>query len=242
MDKVKQQILEEMGITLWNVRAHRSTPPTDELTAPSLNNLAAEPDYPPSSENVANLSDWQLLQKTVSQCQRCSLGQTRKNTVFGSGATSAHWMFIGEAPGAEEDRQGEPFVGRAGQLLTAMIVALGMQRESVFIANVLKCRPPENRDPMGEEVVQCSPYLLQQIQTVQPRMIVSMGRFAAQALLQTDQSIGQLRGRVHHYGETGIPMVATYHPAYLLRSPLEKRKAWQDLQLARETYRTINPA
>lgn len=143
-------------------------------------------------------------------------------------------MFVGEAPGAEEDRQGLPFVGRAGQLLNEMLFALGLERGSVFICNVLKCRPPDNRDPMGNEVVQCEPYLHRQIALLSPRVIVAMGRFAAQSLLKSQQSIGRLRGNVHQYGDLTLPLVVTYHPAYLLRSPADKGKAWEDLQLARE--------
>jgi DNA polymerase len=157
------------------------------------------------------------------------------NTVFGDGNPNADWMVIGEAPGAEEDRQGLPFVGRAGQLLNAMIAALGMRREDVYIANVLKCRPPNNRDPLGNEVLECSPYLRAQIHNIRPRIILALGRFAAQALLQTTTPISRLRGSVHRYGEFDTPLVVSYHPAYLLRSPLEKRKAWQDLQLAMRT-------
>jgi len=178
-------------------------------------------------------SDLVSLETTVSACARCSLHKDRNKSVFGVGNPNADLMFVGEAPGAEEDRQGLPFVGRAGQLLEAMLGAIDMKREQCFIANVLKCRPPNNRDPMGEEVRQCSPYLLRQIELIQPRLLVAMGRFAAQALLQTHQSIGKLRGEVHHYGEQKIPLVVTYHPAYLLRSPLEKRKAWDDLKKIR---------
>jgi DNA polymerase len=149
------------------------------------------------------------------------------------GHESADWMFVGEAPGAEEDRQGLPFVGRAGQLLTAMIIALGMRREEVYIANVLKCRPPNNRDPMGTEVRQCESYLHQQVAHVQPKIIVALGRFAAQSLVKTTRPIGKLRNHVYTFEDSGIPLVVTYHPAYLLRNPLDKRKVWQDLCLAK---------
>jgi uracil-DNA glycosylase family 4 len=144
---------------------------------------------------------------------------------------------IGEAPGKDEDQQGEPFVGRAGQLLNAMLQAIGLKREQVYIANILKCRPPNNRDPRPEEVVCCEPYLLRQIALIKPGIILAVGRISAQNLLQTDTPIGKLRGKVHRFRDTGIPLVATYHPAYLLRSPVEKRKAWQDLQLALRTLR-----
>jgi DNA polymerase len=155
--------------------------------------------------------------------------------VFGVGNRQAEWMVIGEAPGADEDRLGEPFVGRAGQLLNSMLNALRLAREQVYIANILKCRPPGNRDPQPDEAATCEPYLLRQIELVNPRIILAVGRIAAQNLLKTDTPIGKLRGSVHHLGPRAIPVVVTYHPAYLLRSPQEKRKAWQDLCLARHT-------
>jgi DNA polymerase len=176
--------------------------------------------------------NWAELQDTVSQCQLCELHGSRTQTVFGTGNRNADWLVIGEAPGKDEDLQGEPFVGRAGQLLNAMLLAAGLKREQVYIANILKCRPPNNRDPRPEEVVCCEPYLARQIALIQPRIILAVGRIAAQNLLKTDTPIGKLRGTVHRYADTGIPVVATYHPAYLLRSPLDKRKAWADLQLA----------
>jgi DNA polymerase len=155
--------------------------------------------------------------------------------VFGVGNRNADWLVIGEAPGKDEDLQGEPFVGRAGQLLNAMLQAIGLRREQVYIANILKCRPPDNRDPRPEEVECCEPYLLRQVELIAPKLILAVGRVAAQNLLKTDTPIGKLRGRVHDFRATGIPLIATYHPAYLLRSPMEKRKAWQDLQLAVKT-------
>jgi len=165
----------------------------------------------------------------------------RTQTVFGIGHRGADWLIIGEAPGKDEDLQGEPFVGRAGQLLNAMLLAVGLQREQVYIANILKCRPPNNRDPKADEVACCEAYLARQIALIRPRIILAVGRIAAQNLLKTDTPIGKLRGRVHHYGDTGIPVVATYHPAYLLRSPLEKAKAWRDLQLALSTLQGASP-
>jgi DNA polymerase len=143
-------------------------------------------------------------------------------------------LFIGEAPGAEEDRQGEPFVGRAGQLLNNMLLAIGLRREQVYIANVLKCRPPKNRDPRPEEAQACEPYLKRQIDLLRPKVIVALGRIAAQNLLKTDTPIGKMRGRTYVYADTSIPLLVTYHPAYLLRSPAEKRKAWEDLMLAQK--------
>jgi DNA polymerase len=176
--------------------------------------------------------DWPALRDAVAECAACGLCKTRKNTVFGVGDESADWMIIGEAPGAEEDARGEPFVGQAGQLLDAMLAALDMRRDrKVYIANVLKCRPPGNRNPEPGEVAQCVPHLLRQVQLVRPRVILLMGRFAAQAILGTDASIASLRGRRHVFGGTDV--VVTYHPAYLLRTLADKSKAWEDLLFAR---------
>ena len=180
---------------------------------------------------------WVELESEVAACTKCALHAGRTRTVFGVGRRDAEWMVIGEAPGADEDRQGEPFVGRAGQLLDAMLRAIGLPRGEVFIANILKCRPPNNRDPQPEEVASCLPYLERQIAQVRPRILLAVGRIAAQNLLATDTPIGKLRGRVHRFGTAGIPLVVTYHPAYLLRSPGEKRKAWEDLKLARRVHR-----
>jgi DNA polymerase len=180
--------------------------------------------------------DWEELRAMVSACTRCALHETRTQTVFGVGNRNARWMFIGEAPGAEEDRQGEPFVGRAGQLLTSMLKALGFTRDDVYIANVLKCRPPGNRDPKPEEAAQCRGYLERQIELVSPTLIIAVGRIAAQNLLATDTALARLRGKVHSLGSRGWPLIVTYHPAYLLRSPGEKRKAWQDLLFARQVF------
>ncbi len=178
-----------------------------------------------------------LDEHQVRVCTKCGLAETRINTVFGQGNPDARLVFVGEAPGAEEDRQGLAFVGRAGQLLTRMIAAMGLTREDVFICNVLKCRPPENRDPAPDEIAACSPYLLQQLLTIQPEVIVALGAPAARTLLQTRESIGRLRGRFHDYYPSGsalvgdaVPLMPTYHPAYLLRNPADKAKTWQDLQ------------
>jgi DNA polymerase len=180
-------------------------------------------------------TDWATLEAQVVGCTKCPLHAGRTRTVFGVGDRRAEWMVIGEAPGAEEDAQGEPFVGRAGQLLNSMLRAVGLAREQVFIANILKCRPPNNRDPEATEVACCLPYLTRQIALVQPRLLLAVGRIAAHNLLATDTSIGKLRGQIHRFGAT--PLVVTYHPAYLLRSPGEKRKTWDDLKLARRVYR-----
>lgn len=185
--------------------------------------------------------DWTELAARVRGCTLCDLAATRTQTVFGVGNQQAEWMVIGEAPGADEDRQGEPFVGRAGQLLNSMLQAIGFPRAQVFIANVLKCRPPGNRDPKPEEAACCAPYLARQIELVNPRIILCVGRIAAQNLLATDTPIGKLRGQVHRLGVQQRPVVVTYHPAYLLRSPGEKRKAWDDLQLALRTYAATPP-
>ncbi|WP_234267516.1 uracil-DNA glycosylase [Hydrogenophaga sp. NFH-34] len=185
--------------------------------------------------------DWPALAEAVAGCTACGLCRTRRRTVFGVGDQQADWMVIGEAPGEQEDRQGQPFVGPAGQLLDNMLRAIGRTREpaegqpggGTYIANVLKCRPPANRNPQPEEVAQCEPFLARQVALVQPRIILAMGRFAVQSLLKTTEPIGRLRGRVHRY--EGVPVIVTYHPAYLLRTPADKRKAWEDLCLAMET-------
>ncbi len=179
--------------------------------------------------------DWARLEAAVSGCTSCKLCERRTQTVFGVGDRQAEWMLIGEAPGEQEDRQGEPFVGQAGKLLDSMLRAIGLSRETgVFIANVLKCRPPGNRDPEPDEVAMCDPYLKRQIALVNPRVIVVLGRFAAQSLLQTQTPVGKLRGKVHEV--EGVPVVVTYHPAYLLRTLTDKARAWEDLCLARKVY------
>lgn len=186
-------------------------------------------------------AEWEPLAAEVSQCTRCGLSGTRTQTVFGVGDRQARLMVVGEAPGAEEDRRGEPFVGRAGQLLDAMLRAIGFARNEVFIANVIKCRPPNNRDPAPDEVASCLPYLHRQIALVAPRAILCVGRIAAQSLLATDATVGRMRGQTFRL-EAGTPLVVTYHPAYLLRSPGEKRKAWEDLKAVRRLVRDGNGA
>jgi DNA polymerase len=179
---------------------------------------------------------WDDLSRVVAACRACPLHAGRTQTVFGVGDRKAEWLFIGEAPGAEEDRQGEPFVGRAGQLLNSILFAIGLSRERVYIANILKCRPPNNRDPQPEESRCCRPFLDRQIALISPKIIVALGRIAAQQLLQTDTPIGRMRGRLYHHAleDRRVPVIVTYHPAYLLRSPQEKAKVWADLQLARQ--------
>jgi len=210
MDAARLAILDAMGVTAWVARGG---------PAPASN----------PTDTVAGL-DWNALEQAVSGCRKCGLCDSRTQTVFGTGDRSARLMVIGEAPGAEEDRQGEPFVGRAGQLLNSMLAAAGFERGQVYIANVLKCRPPNNRDPGNEEAAQCLPYLRRQIELVQPDVILCVGRIAAQRLLGRDEPLARMRGRVHDVA--GRPVIVTYHPAYLLRSPGEKRKVWTDLKLA----------
>jgi len=200
---------------------------------------------PPAVDRAANIAllEWKELQQEVTGCRACSLCETRKQTVFGVGNVNAEWMLIGEAPGAEEDARGEPFVGQAGRLLDNMLASVGLSRaaqtpKSVYIANVLKCRPPGNRNPQPEEVAKCEPFLLRQIELVGPQLIVVMGRFAAQSLLGTDASIASLRGKPHRINVAGrqIPVVVTYHPAYLLRNLIDKEKCWADLCLAQKVH------
>jgi len=210
----RAEVLAEMGISpVWRLKSKPavSNPPIPEI-APA---------------------GWIPLKAAVSGCVKCGLHKTRTQTVFGVGDENADWMLIGEAPGAEEDRLGDPFVGQAGKLLDNMLAAIGLSRRAnVYIANVLKCRPPGNRNPTPEEVAQCSPHLLQQIELIKPKLIVAMGRFAAQTLLETSASIASLRGRVHRYA--GVPLVVTYHPAYLLRTLEDKAKTWEDLLFAKK--------
>ena len=204
----KPQYLREIGVVRWKIRA------------PDLALVGVDS----SSGKLRELSH------RVQSCQACSLHLHRQTTVFGHGPLDADWLFVGEAPGSEEDKQGLPFVGRAGQLLNSILFSIGLARDKVYITNVLKCRPPGNRDPMGEEVIQCEPYLHEQIQDIKPKIIVALGRFAAQALLKSTSSIANLRGQQHEYSKLKIPLVVTYHPAYLLRSLREKKKVWSDLQ------------
>jgi DNA polymerase len=198
---------------------------------------AAEAQPDPSGQDE---DAWNALRTEILSCTKCSLHETRTQGVVGVGPHRTDWMVIGEAPGAEEDRKGEPFVGRAGQLLDAMLRAIGLDRgTSVYIANVLKSRPPGNRDPKPEEVAACLPYLMRQIALLRPRLMLAVGRIAAQNLLSTDIPLGRLRGKVHYFGELNTPLIVTYHPAYLLRTPADKRKAWEDLKFARSVFRQL---
>ena len=219
---VREQYLQALGVETWIQRR----PPAHTLAHTVV----------PVAAATAG-ADWDGLQAEARACTRCVLSRTRTQVVFGVGNRAAELLVVGEAPGADEDEQGEPFVGRAGQLLNAMLRAMQTPRESVYIANILKCRPPGNRDPVPEEVSCCLPFLQRQIELLAPRMMLAVGRIAAQNLLSTDTPLGKLRGRLHEFGPGRIPLVVTYHPAYLLRSPGEKRKAWIDLKFLRNELR-----
>jgi DNA polymerase len=207
----REEILAEMGLApIWRLREQ------------------------PAAPTEASPPGWIEIKQAVPACTACGLHATRTQTVFGVGDENADWMLIGEAPGAEEDRLGEPFVGQAGKLLDNMLAAIDLKRgENVYIANVLKCRPPGNRNPEPDEVAKCTPFLKRQIALIQPKLIIAMGRFAAQTLLSSDASIASLRGRVYRY--EGVPLIVTYHPAYLLRNLPDKSKAWADLVFAKKT-------
>lgn len=224
----KKQYLKQMGIQSWVSRKEQVMPKKTLVTSACAKTPRAE-------------LDWDQLQEQVKNCTACSLHKSRTQTVFGVGTRQAKLLIIGEAPGANEDLQGEPFVGRAGQLLNAMLQAIGLSRDQIYIANILKCRPPNNRDPSPEEVAKCTPFLQQQINLLKPKLMLAVGRIAAHHLLATDTPMGSLRGCVFKYGEGATPLLVTYHPAYLLRSPREKRKAWQDMQqVAKLLNETIN--
>jgi DNA polymerase len=244
----QRAMLGAMGITLWSppagadIDAPVVAPPRTTASPASAPTAAtaATVDAPPRSTpaamaDVASL-DWDALRERVASCRACRLCESRTQTVFGVGHPKAHCMIVGEAPGEKEDLQGEPFVGAAGQLLDRMLAAIGMTRsagesaQQVYIANTLKCRPPRNRNPEPDELARCSVYLRRQIELVQPRLLLAMGRFAVQTLLDSAEPIGRLRGRVHRWRD--MPVVVTYHPAYLLRNPADKSRAWADLCLA----------
>ncbi len=223
MSDRREQYLAAMGVTVWRQRGAEAAPPP--VAVPAVGEAEAG--------EVAEL-DWEALRARVAACCACpDLAASRTQTVFGVGDRQARLLLIGEAPGADEDARGEPFVGRAGQLLNAMLAAIGLPREAVYIANILKCRPPGNRNPQPEEAMRCRPFLERQIALIRPSLIVALGRIAAHNLLATEEPLGRLRGRAHRFGDGGIPLLVTYHPAYLLRTPLDKRKAWEDLQTAR---------
>ena len=224
LDPRRHALLDAMGIVVWQQRSNIAEPVAPEAGAVAE---AAIAEVAPATDD--NLD---ALRREVADCTACALHETRTQTVFGTGRATADCLIIGEAPGAEEDRRGEPFVGRAGKLLNSMLSAIGLDRDAVFIANILKCRPPGNRDPRAEEVQACAHFLERQIALLQPRVILAVGRVAAGNLLSSDAPLGRMRGQQHYYGNNRIPVVVTYHPAYLLRSPGEKRKAWADLKSA----------
>lgn len=256
-------VIEEMGLgPVWRLRRAGGGAPTDSMQADSDSPAHSADSAAPSRSVVPESAlevapevasavvddagrpaliarmDWSEIEQSVSGCVACDLHKTRTRTVFGVGDPKAEWLFVGEAPGADEDARGEPFVGQAGRLLDNMLAALGLTREqNVFIANVLKCRPPGNRNPQDHEVQQCEPYLLRQIELIQPKLIVALGKFAAQTLLGEERSIASARGQVHRYH--GVPLIITYHPAYLLRNLADKAKAWEDLCLARRTLQAL---
>ena len=237
-EATRKQYLDALGIKVWHAREREESVQSNDLEVGNSSHSIIEEsnitaDVVIDVDKIATL-DLTQLSEYVKDCQACELHKTRKQTVFGVGHHKADWLIIGEAPGADEDRQGEPFVGRAGQLLTQMLRAIGLAREEVFIANILKCRPPNNRDPKANEVDACHSFLNRQIELLEPKIVLALGRIAAQALLKTDTPIGKLRGKLYHLEKNNIPTVVTYHPAYLLRSPKEKRKVWEDLKFARQ--------
>lgn len=270
LDKRQRAILQEIGIRLpWqtvasidppaqkeSVEKNKTTHLSRPTVAPTVLNVAQkvgggshEPAIAQESldsalaqqreRTIAQLS-WEDLAREAGNCQACALCKSRKKVVFSAGESTAKWMIIGEAPGEQEDKQGLPFVGPAGQLLDRMLAHVSLSRkpddqlEPVYIANVLKCRPPHNRNPEGEEIRMCEPFLKRQIELIQPKVLLLLGRFAVHSLLQTSEAIGRLRGQVHDYKQ--IPTIVTYHPAYLLRNPIDKRKTWEDLCLAARVF------
>ena len=252
LDERQRAMLAEMGVRVWAPLADAPPTPSPEpafvaraaqpvqvpVPTPSVHAAPAVTGLTParSRPEGVDVMDWAALRGAVAGCQACKLCEGRTNTVFGVGDERADWLIVGEAPGEHEDLQGEPFVGQAGKLLDNMLKALGLDRQhKVFIANVLKCRPPGNRNPEPDEMAQCEPYLKRQVALLQPKIILAMGRFAVQALLQSSEPIGKLRGQVHQY--QGVPLVVTYHPAYLLRNLPDKAKAWADLCAAQAVLR-----
>lgn len=237
MSLSREQLLRELGLgPTWKLRA---TPDVQQAAAP----VEADPDPAPASvlrveKSSPATPDWDTLESEIRACARCGLCHQRQQAVPGVGDRQADWLFVGEGPGAEEDARGEPFVGQAGKLLDNMLASIGLRRgEDVYIANAVKCRPPNNRTPELEEIATCRSYLERQIALIQPKLIVALGRPAAQTLLQAEVKIGAARGQLHRYGE--IPVIVTYHPAYLLRNLPDKARAWEDLCFMRATMRTL---
>jgi len=241
----RNDILREMGLgPVWKLRVTPPQAPADEVAATAA--IVAEPpaELAPAVAPVSSAAapvgvmDWDDLAAAVAACRQCALGETRKQAVLGVGDRNADWLFVGEGPGAEEDERGEPFVGQAGKLLDNMLAAIGLRRgEDVYIANAVKCRPPENRTPAPEEAAACRPWLERQIELLQPKLIVALGRPAAQTLLQAEVKIAAARGRLHDY--RGIPLIVTYHPAYLLRTLPDKARAWEDLCFMKRTMNEL---
>lgn len=238
------RFLDAMGVQAWGRRQTTATehepvirfdasPPDMRASVPVADAVDSHAGLVSAEESPAPmLLDWAALTARVAACRQCVLHKGRTQTVFGTGNRQAQWFIVGEAPGADEDAQGEPFVGRAGQLLNAMIRAVGAKREQLYIANIVKCRPPSNRNPRTDEAACCAPYLQRQIELVKPRLVLAVGRVAANNLLGNEKTLGSMRGQVYEYSADRIPLVVTYHPAYLLRKPSEKAKTWQDLKLA----------
>lgn len=263
MDELRRrEYLQALGVDLWLRRDARAAPATQVAgpavaEAPPLRQplppaappregpaevppLAAVAAEPPRTPPIEVPCEWAPLRALVAGCERCGLCRTRTQTVFGAGVETAPLMVVGEGPGADEDARGEPFVGRAGRLLDEMLRSIGHARaDNTYIANVVKCRPPNNRDPLPAEAEACRPYLEAQLQLVQPKLILAVGRIAAQRLLRTDEALSRLRGRLHHWGPQHTPLWITYHPAYLLRSPREKAKAWADLKFVHRFLREV---
>ena len=231
------QYLEALGIDLFVPRGARAS-----SVAPAAVAAPAAALPPVRAPAAADDPAWAQLEGEVSVCTKCALSRSRTQTVFGVGNRRTELLLIGEAPGAEEDARGEPFVGRAGQLLNAILRGMRWPRPTVYIANVLKCRPPNNRDPSPEESACCTPYLHRQIELIQPLMILAVGRIAAQNLLASEAPIGKLRGVVHRYGPRQTPLIATYHPSYLLRSPGEKRRVWDDMKFLKAELARLRAA
>jgi len=249
----RSQILESMGVRQWRLRNapaatedsghEESLQETAGASQPADYIQNPEPDAVDSTAPLSEQDEWGVLRQQVSACTNCELHRERTQTVFGVGDTSADWLIVGEAPGADEDAQGEPFVGKAGQLLNEMLLAAGFERSEVYIANTVKCRPPENRKPKAEEMQACATYLDEQIRLLQPKFILVVGQRAAVRMLGEDDSvrIGNLRGKTYSYGGNDIPVVVTYHPAYYLRTPSAKRKGWEDLLFARRVASGVAP-
>ncbi len=242
MNSRRRQILQELNLLpVWRLKS--GTPKQNKvLESPSteVRNLILPSDSAKDSQQCREIHqmDWDQLKLTVSHCTACPLSQTRTQTVFGVGDENANWLFVGEGPGAREDAIGEPFVGQAGKLLDQMLAAIRLKRgHQVYITNIVKCRPPNNKNPSLNEARECEPYLTRQIALIKPKLIVALGKVAAQNLLKCDDSISSLRGKVHDY--SGIPLIVTYHPAYLLRALPEKAKAWKDLCFAQSTMQSL---